>query len=464
MTNSDTTQVVLGRLTTVIDQLVALPVDDVDDLTAALKTVQDGCDRLEVVRAQLIAAARHRHARGRTGNQPDDTAGSRDRSRAQQRADRRQRDDLQDQLGMSGAEAARAQRAAKDLEDAPAVVLAALNAGQLRPDKARVIIDAARQLSDHPHLDALIAELLDAATRLDAIALGRLARRRVGELDPDQAAAHVRDQHRYRRAWFTTDTDGSVRFSGQVYGLAGERLLTAIRAFTRPDTPNTPRQPQQRTADALDDLAAAALDRAMAPTDHGQRPHLQITIPWHVLTARNGNVHTTHTATLPFTEIAHLLDDAVLSRCILDTTSTPIEVSTQTRTVPAGLWRALLARDRHCRWPGCDAPPAFCDVAHGPIPYRNGGRLTPNNAALLCRTHHRHFDNTRTTIHINGNHITFHPTNTSPPHTPETNSPPDTDPPPGRPPDPPNSPPPGRPPEPQSDPPDPPDHLTATLF
>ena len=406
MSHTQTSAAVLARLSAAVHDVVDLSVDDLDDLDVALKTVQGACDRLEVVRAQLIVAGRRRqaHARGQTRPGADSRA-----RRQQQRDDRRQRERLQDDLGMTGPEAARAQRDARDLDDAPPAVAAALRDGRLRVEQARVIVRAARDLTGHPDLEDLIAELLDAAVRLDAIALGRLARRRIGELDPDTSAATAARATHQRRASFITDTDGSVRFHGQVYGLAAERLLTAIRAFTRPDPPDTPRQPQQRTADALDDLAAAALDRGLAPTDHGQRPHIQITIPLATLLARHGNVDTIHTGTLPFTDIAHLLDDAVLSRCILDSHRTPLEVSTQTRTVPHGLWRALIARDRHCRWPGCDAPPAFCDVAHGPITYRNGGRLSPANAALLCRTHHRRFDNTRTTIHINGNTITFHP-------------------------------------------------------
>jgi len=83
------------------------------------------------------------------------------------------------------------------------------------------------------------------------------------------------------------------------------------------------------------------------------------------------------------------------------------EVISQVRTVPVGLWRALLVRDGGCTWPGCDAPAAWCDVAHGQTPFAENGRLMPANAALLCRSHHRRFDLGPWTIHVRGDQVTY---------------------------------------------------------
>jgi hypothetical protein len=78
--------------------------------------------------------------------------------------------------------------------------------------------------------------------------------------------------------------------------------------------------------------------------------------------------------------------------------------------VPAGLWAALIARDRGCAWPGCDAPPAWCQAAHGNTPYRHDGKLKLSDAALLCLQHHRRFDHDGWELHIEGPTVTFHPT------------------------------------------------------
>jgi hypothetical protein len=66
----------------------------------------------------------------------------------------------------------------------------------------------------------------------------------------------------------------------------------------------------------------------------------------------------------------------------------PIDVASPTKVIPPGLRRALVVRDRGCRFPGCDRPPAWADAHH--IKHRaDGGHTELNNLVLLCRPHHR---------------------------------------------------------------------------
>jgi hypothetical protein len=44
-------------------------------------------------------------------------------------------------------------------------------------------------------------------------------------------------------------------------------------------------------------------------------------------------------------------------------------------------------RDLTCRWPGCDQPPAHCDVDHT-IPYAAGAATQASNLKCYCRTRH----------------------------------------------------------------------------
>jgi 5-methylcytosine-specific restriction protein A len=53
--------------------------------------------------------------------------------------------------------------------------------------------------------------------------------------------------------------------------------------------------------------------------------------------------------------------------------------------------RALALRDRGCIWPGCTAPPGWCEVAHI-IAWYFGGATDLDNLVLLCPFHHRRFD------------------------------------------------------------------------
>ena len=63
-----------------------------------------------------------------------------------------------------------------------------------------------------------------------------------------------------------------------------------------------------------------------------------------------------------------------------------LDVGRRTRTVPPALRRALEARDRRCRFPGCQA--RRCD-SHHVEHWADGGATKLSNLVRLCRRHHR---------------------------------------------------------------------------
>ncbi|HZP29770.1 MAG TPA: HNH endonuclease signature motif containing protein [Acidimicrobiia bacterium] len=69
--------------------------------------------------------------------------------------------------------------------------------------------------------------------------------------------------------------------------------------------------------------------------------------------------------------------------------------------------RALIRRDRHCSFPGCDRQPRYCD-AHHLVPWQHGGPTDLDNLVLLCRRHH-------TLCHEGGWQLQRDPTDPSPP-------------------------------------------------
>jgi hypothetical protein len=82
--------------------------------------------------------------------------------------------------------------------------------------------------------------------------------------------------------------------------------------------------------------------------------------------------------------------------------SLPLDVGKATDTIPPHLRRAVIVRDRTCRFPGCHQPAAACDVHH--VVWRvRGGRTQLINLVLLCRFHHL------IAIHEWGWTITLHP-------------------------------------------------------
>jgi len=67
--------------------------------------------------------------------------------------------------------------------------------------------------------------------------------------------------------------------------------------------------------------------------------------------------------------------------------SLPLDTGAATETIPAHLRRLVIARDRHCRFPGCGQPPAACQPHHI-LPRSHGGRTSLTNLLLLCTFHH----------------------------------------------------------------------------
>jgi hypothetical protein len=82
--------------------------------------------------------------------------------------------------------------------------------------------------------------------------------------------------------------------------------------------------------------------------------------------------------------------------------SLPLDIGRATDTIPAHLRRAVIVRDRNCRFPGCQQPAAACDIHH--VVWRTRrGRTQLINLVLLCRFHHL------IAIHEWGWTITLHP-------------------------------------------------------
>jgi hypothetical protein len=78
------------------------------------------------------------------------------------------------------------------------------------------------------------------------------------------------------------------------------------------------------------------------------------------------------------------------------------------RTVPPSVRRALEARDRGCRFPGCGL--RFTD-AHHVKHWADGGESSLRNLVLLCRRHHRvvHEGGVRVCLDVDGRVVFFTP-------------------------------------------------------
>jgi Domain of unknown function (DUF222)/HNH endonuclease len=67
--------------------------------------------------------------------------------------------------------------------------------------------------------------------------------------------------------------------------------------------------------------------------------------------------------------------------------SLPLDVGAVASTIPPHLRRAVIARDRHCAFPGCRQRPAASQVHHL-VPRSQGGATALTNLVLVCGFHH----------------------------------------------------------------------------
>ncbi|MGE0624203.1 MAG: DUF222 domain-containing protein [Pseudomonadales bacterium] len=65
----------------------------------------------------------------------------------------------------------------------------------------------------------------------------------------------------------------------------------------------------------------------------------------------------------------------------------PLNVGRKTRAIPTSTRRALVARDRHCQFPGCSQERYV--EGHHIKHWAQGGETRPDNLVLLCSRHHR---------------------------------------------------------------------------
>jgi len=82
-------------------------------------------------------------------------------------------------------------------------------------------------------------------------------------------------------------------------------------------------------------------------------------------------------------ELRRLLCDSAITRLVTDGPSQVVDVGRATRSWPVPTRKAIAARDRGCRWPGCDRLVAWSDVHHVTW-WEHGGRTDMANGVLLC--------------------------------------------------------------------------------
>ena len=290
----------------------------------------------------------------------------------------------------------------------------ALHAGEVSFDQAQIIVRATAGLSDGAAAVTVERVLLDHAPGLDTARLQRFADEVAYRADP--GAAEEREQRRWdkRHLSFGLTLDATGVLSGACGdAVSYEIVRTAAEAFSPPGGQLDTRTAAQRRMDGLVAACQAALDGGSAPERHGAAPHITVLVKDETLAQAGAPpslgrgappAQTGHGTFLTARQVLALCCGAQVG-AIRWRDGLPLGLGRTARTEPPGLRRALEARDRRCRWPGCEALAAWA-TAHHIRPWSRGGATSLAGLALFCHVHHHHF------IHTLGWVITGNPNGT----------------------------------------------------
>ncbi|GAA4696899.1 hypothetical protein GCM10023198_16270 [Promicromonospora umidemergens] len=243
-------------------------------------------------------------------------------------------------------------------------------------------------------------------------------------------------------------TFGGYHVAGFLTDEHGLLVSTAITAVTGVPAAEDSRTPAQRRAQGLADVARVVLDTNQASPGAAIAPHLNVTVSWtelvtQVTRTRDGLCLTCGQATPArgsrartaggpagsgvagaasvsgllsaggpvFTEtggrapralLRRLACDSAVTRIVFGPDGAALDVGRAQRTVTGQMRRAVIARDEHCVYPGCDQPPSRCEVHHAVTHWADGGETSVANSALLCWFHHQLVDARGIVMHWTG--------------------------------------------------------------
>nr|WP_225233423.1 HNH endonuclease signature motif containing protein [Klenkia terrae] len=219
--------------------------------------------------------------------------------------------------------------------------------------------------------------------------LAQVCQRIADIIDPD--GPEPVDPTEGRSLRITRRPDGSRILRGSLDAAGGEKVEVALEAIAAAGRcEGDLRTPDQRSADALVQLADLQLAAGNLPVLRKSRPQLTTLIQLEDLadpTTQHAATRLGSGATASNTVARHAACDADIARILLGPDGLPLDVGRSVRLVPAHIRRAAEVRDGGCVFTGCHAPSWWCD-AHHLVHWIDGGATSLDNTALLCERHH----------------------------------------------------------------------------
>lgn len=214
-------------------------------------------------------------------------------------------------------------------------------------------------------------------------------------------------QQATRSLTYFYDDDGSLVLRGRLPAEVGVLLLKALDAAVEKipaaDVPaeTSDERPRwgARRADALGVLAESFLKSGAEALNGGERTQIVVHVDAATLRDRTaGRCELEDGPSLAAETARRLACDASVVTLIEDEQGEPLNIGRKTRSIPPAIRRALNARDRGCRFPGCTQT-CYVD-GHHIQHWADGGETRLSNLLTLCRFHHRQVHEGRVVIQI----------------------------------------------------------------
>ncbi len=307
------------------------------------------------------------------------------------------------QVGLDMRSAREKVRVARALEVFP-LISAAMADGRLSYSKVRAITRIATPATEQALVEMALAGTTNHVERIVS------SYRRAAPAPEQRAAA----QWARRGLHHEVQADGTVRISLVLPPEQAATVLSTIEHFTPPSEPLADGSREScatRRADGAVQMAASA--HAAAHDEPTSAPRYLVTLhaDLDALTGGDGECAVSahgDACELPIgvatsTALRMLCDCDV--QTVLERNGQVVGITERSSVVTGKLRRLVLARDRHCQFPGCCRATGL-DVHH--IQHReHGGTNHPHNLTLLCRYHHHrlHEDGWRAERH--GSEVRF---------------------------------------------------------
>jgi hypothetical protein len=264
------------------------------------------------------------------------------------------------------------------------LIRAAFSAGQLSLDKVRALLRVATPADEEIWLELALGA--------DAALLSRICREVRRSMDAD-APGQVAELEARRGLWTRVREDGMHRLVALLPPEDAGLVTAALEAVARSDALPPRPEAQDRWAGRRSDALTAVCEHALgsAPEELVGAPgavQMVVHVDVGVLTGEqpDGRCHL-EDGTPIAAEVARRLGCDADIVAITEKDGLPIDVGRRKRLFTARQRRAMQARDRTCRFPGCPVP-ARRSRGHHIEAWWLGGATDIGNGLSLCNMHH----------------------------------------------------------------------------